>query len=203
MYKKPENPKDYILSVLKQTKSSSHDKTHPSRTESVQIRETSGPPTENTSSKEHESSEISKDTKLSTLSPFRLVPSLSSSSEDSYTLLSQRSQPSSMRSISERSDSFHGDSFDETEFNVNQVNLLQIVTFKYHIISTLGRGSYGLVKLAKDNNTQQMRAIKIMEKQRLKRMRRLKPGQVTNALQDLLVEIAIMKKLDHRNGNLA
>lgn len=45
-----------------------------------------------------------------------------------------------------------------------------------------------------------MRAIKIIEKERLKRMRRLKPGQVTTALQDLLVEIAIMKKLNHPNG---
>jgi hypothetical protein len=42
----------------------------------------------------------------------------------------------------------------------------------------------------------------MIRKNRLKRMRRLRPGKVTNAFQDMQVEIAIMKKLYHPNGKL-
>jgi hypothetical protein len=47
-----------------------------------------------------------------------------------------------------------------------------------------------------------LKAVKIVRKQRLKKMRRIKPGQITDAFQDLLVEIAIMKKIHHPNGKL-
>jgi serine/threonine protein kinase len=61
---------------------------------------------------------------------------------------------------------------------------------------------YGKVKLGKDVSTGEKRAVKILRKQRLKRMRRIRPGKISDAYQDLLVEIAILKKLRHPNGRV-
>ncbi|PRP87322.1 calcium/calmodulin-dependent protein kinase kinase 2 beta isoform 3 [Planoprotostelium fungivorum] len=70
---------------------------------------------------------------------------------------------------------------------------------QYIILSTIGRGMYGKVKLAEDTITGAKFAVKVLRKQRLKRMRRLRPGKISDALQDLREEIAIMKKLNHPN----
>lgn len=72
---------------------------------------------------------------------------------------------------------------------------------QYILLKNLGVGTYGKVKLAKDTITGQHRAIKVLRKERLKRMRRFLPGQVTDAFQDMQIEIAVMKKLYHPNGS--
>lgn len=74
---------------------------------------------------------------------------------------------------------------------------------QYTFIRKLGEGSYGKVKLAECNH--RLYAIKIINKDRLRRQREFvvnpKGGGigVRNALQDILREIAIMKKLRHDN----
>lgn len=45
--------------------------------------------------------------------------------------------------------------------------------------------------------------MKVLNRQRLRRMRRLRPGKVSDAFQDLQEEIAIMKKLNHPNGEIS
>nr|CAG4717460.1 unnamed protein product [Naegleria fowleri] len=65
----------------------------------------------------------------------------------------------------------------------------------YTIISTLGKGSYGKVKLVLDNDNKPF-ALKIMNKTLLKRVKKSGGG---NLLMDVQREIAIMKKLSHPN----
>ncbi|EFC39391.1 predicted protein [Naegleria gruberi] len=66
---------------------------------------------------------------------------------------------------------------------------------EYTVISTLGKGSYGKVKLVLDNNNKPF-AMKIMNKAMLKRVKKAGGG---NLLMDVQREIAIMKKLSHQN----
>jgi len=73
---------------------------------------------------------------------------------------------------------------------------------QYTFLRKLGEGAYGKVKLAECNHRHY--AIKIINKDRLRRQREFvvnpKGGMgVRNALQDILREIAIMKKLQHEN----
>ncbi|AYU83036.1 protein kinase, putative [Leishmania donovani] len=66
----------------------------------------------------------------------------------------------------------------------------------YRVIANLGRGAYGKVKLGVDTNTGQMVAIKIIDKKLLKRIGGLGSSNQEAALKR---EIAIMKKVRHRN----
>ncbi|CAG9582585.1 putative protein kinase [Leishmania major strain Friedlin] len=66
----------------------------------------------------------------------------------------------------------------------------------YRVIANLGRGAYGKVKLGVDTNTGQMVAIKIIDKKLLKRIGGMGSSNQEAALKR---EIAIMKKVRHRN----
>lgn len=66
---------------------------------------------------------------------------------------------------------------------------------EYVILKTLGAGSYGKVKLCINLLDEQFYAIKIFHKGMLRRKR----IGMSTALQDVVREIAIMKKLRHRN----
>ena len=66
---------------------------------------------------------------------------------------------------------------------------------RYTMISTLGKGSYGKVKLVLDDNNKPF-AMKIMNKAVLKKIKKSGGG---NLLMDVQREIAIMKKLSHPN----
>eukprot|EP01116_Phalansterium_solitarium_P011744 TRINITY_DN27501_c0_g1_i1.p1 TRINITY_DN27501_c0_g1~~TRINITY_DN27501_c0_g1_i1.p1 ORF type:complete len:535 (+),score=173.62 TRINITY_DN27501_c0_g1_i1:189-1793(+) len=63
----------------------------------------------------------------------------------------------------------------------------------YKLMHTLGRGMFGKVKLAIDVNTEHRVAIKILNKRHLRR----KAGD--DSLDDIQIEVAVMKKLDHPN----
>ncbi|CBZ30784.1 putative protein kinase [Leishmania mexicana MHOM/GT/2001/U1103] len=66
----------------------------------------------------------------------------------------------------------------------------------YRVIANLGRGAYGKVKLGIDTNTGQKVAIKIIDKKLLKKLGGLGTSNQEAALKR---EIAIMKKVRHRN----
>eukprot|EP00756_Hemistasia_phaeocysticola_P030468 Hpha_TRINITY_DN16291_c2_g2::TRINITY_DN16291_c2_g2_i1::g.14151::m.14151/K07359/CAMKK2; calcium/calmodulin-dependent protein kinase kinase 2 len=68
---------------------------------------------------------------------------------------------------------------------------------EYAVITELGRGAYGKVKLVTHIPTDQWFAIKIMNKHVLSRVRKGVSGKT--AMDDVLREIAIMKALDHPN----
>lgn len=75
---------------------------------------------------------------------------------------------------------------------------------EYKLLQTLGKGSYGKVKLAINEKTSKKYAIKIFHKSILKHQHRYTQnsngaGNFVNALQDVFKEIAIMKKLSHPN----
>jgi len=65
----------------------------------------------------------------------------------------------------------------------------------FEVIKLLGKGAFGKVKLCKDINDGKMYAIKIMDKMMLKKKRQ----GMTNMLESVKKEIAIMKKLNHQN----
>eukprot|EP01137_Pigoraptor_chileana_P037208 Opistho-2@33934 len=72
---------------------------------------------------------------------------------------------------------------------------------QYTLYNELGRGAFGLVRLAIDNNTGMRHAVKILSKKRLRRkgpVGRPGPGGA-DPLMDVRREIAILKKLDHPN----
>ncbi len=74
----------------------------------------------------------------------------------------------------------------------------------YAIVKLIGEGAFGKVKLAYDQNTEELFAIKMFRKSLLKKKREYfkKEGGgmgFKNALQDVKREIAIMKKLSHPN----
>lgn len=64
----------------------------------------------------------------------------------------------------------------------------------YTVLRPIGKGSYGKVKLCIDSNNKAF-AVKIMEKSALKRV---KKGE-SSALDDVMREIAILKKIRHEN----
>eukprot|EP01016_Furgasonia_blochmanni_P014461 TRINITY_DN1757_c0_g1_i2.p2 TRINITY_DN1757_c0_g1~~TRINITY_DN1757_c0_g1_i2.p2 ORF type:complete len:376 (+),score=57.94 TRINITY_DN1757_c0_g1_i2:140-1267(+) len=76
---------------------------------------------------------------------------------------------------------------------------------QYTLIKKIGEGSYGKVKLAIKNETEEKVAIKIFRTNVLKKKREMIKDPETgkmffkDAFQDVLKEIAIMKKLDHPN----
>eukprot|EP00756_Hemistasia_phaeocysticola_P031111 Hpha_TRINITY_DN16332_c2_g5::TRINITY_DN16332_c2_g5_i1::g.60885::m.60885/K07359/CAMKK2; calcium/calmodulin-dependent protein kinase kinase 2 len=72
---------------------------------------------------------------------------------------------------------------------------------EYCVMSELGRGSYGKVKLVVHNATERLYAIKIMNKSVLAKVNKGGQGdlQGKSALDDAMHEIAVMKRLDHPN----
>eukprot|EP00756_Hemistasia_phaeocysticola_P038463 Hpha_TRINITY_DN16758_c2_g1::TRINITY_DN16758_c2_g1_i1::g.79101::m.79101/K07359/CAMKK2; calcium/calmodulin-dependent protein kinase kinase 2 len=70
---------------------------------------------------------------------------------------------------------------------------------EYAVISELGRGSYGKVKLALHTESDVLFAIKIMNKSVLSRVKTRDAHGEKTAFDDVLREIAIMKRLDHPN----
>eukprot|EP00287_Rhodomonas_sp_CCMP768_P019270 CAMPEP_0202818798 /NCGR_PEP_ID=MMETSP1389-20130828/8611_1 /ASSEMBLY_ACC=CAM_ASM_000865 /TAXON_ID=302021 /ORGANISM="Rhodomonas sp., Strain CCMP768" /LENGTH=386 /DNA_ID=CAMNT_0049491223 /DNA_START=104 /DNA_END=1264 /DNA_ORIENTATION=+ len=65
----------------------------------------------------------------------------------------------------------------------------------FEVIKALGKGAFGKVKLCKDTHDGQLYAIKIMDKTVLKKKRQ----GMSNMLESVKKEIAIMKKLSHAN----
>lgn len=66
---------------------------------------------------------------------------------------------------------------------------------EYLVIGELGRGSFGKVKLAEHKQHRDLVAIKILNKSMLRKVR----NGMTSAIQQVQTEIAVMKKLRHRN----
>ena len=64
------------------------------------------------------------------------------------------------------------------------------------LFETIGRGAYGKVKRALNTEDDTFYAAKIYDK---KTLRRKRVGQFGNALQGVAKEIAIWKRLNHRN----
>merc|ERR1719410_1204213 len=70
----------------------------------------------------------------------------------------------------------------------------------YLLLKTLGSGSFGKVRRAINISTRQNVAIKIINKNTLKRKRTMRKGQAPTSLYDnVLQEIAIMKRVNHPN----
>lgn len=65
----------------------------------------------------------------------------------------------------------------------------------FEVIKALGKGAFGKVKLCKDSHDGHLYAIKIMDKTVLKKKRQ----GMSNMLESVKKEIAIMKKLSHPN----
>lgn len=68
---------------------------------------------------------------------------------------------------------------------------------QYIVLKVVGKGSFGKVKLvlnAEENNKPY--AMKVLSKRKLKKIFK---GQNRTAMNDVMQEIAIMKKLDHKN----
>jgi serine/threonine protein kinase len=74
----------------------------------------------------------------------------------------------------------------------------QKVVNNYLFVKKLGQGSYGTVMLAKDITTEILYAIKIVDKSILSKKGKMMK-QNNTAMEDLFMEIAIMKKLKHPN----
>uniref|UniRef100_A0A6U2AVL0 Protein kinase domain-containing protein n=2 Tax=Hemiselmis andersenii TaxID=464988 RepID=A0A6U2AVL0_HEMAN len=66
---------------------------------------------------------------------------------------------------------------------------------QFEIVKLLGKGAFGKVKLCKDTRDGKLYALKIMDKNVLKKKRQ----GMSNMLQSVQKEIAIMKKLNHKN----
>ncbi len=66
----------------------------------------------------------------------------------------------------------------------------------YILLNKLGQGSYGEVRLAKEKATNTLFAMKIINKDTL---RRRKMGKDYTSMDDVKREIAIMKKVAHPN----
>ncbi len=64
---------------------------------------------------------------------------------------------------------------------------------QYRILCQLGRGSFGKVKLCVDTTSNRPFALKILNKGKMMKTR----TSMGNAMQQVLLEVAIMKKLSH------
>eukprot|EP00873_Tetraselmis_striata_P022640 jgi/Tetstr1/442904/TSEL_030967.t1 len=70
---------------------------------------------------------------------------------------------------------------------------------QYMVMKTLGKGSFGTVRLCFNLNDKKLYAIKTLNKKQLTRTRGLKKQRNADPLDDLKREIAVMKKLKHPN----
>lgn len=79
--------------------------------------------------------------------------------------------------------------------------LLQGVTFvnEYALISTLGRGSFGKVKLSLSTIDSQLYALKLMPKQKTMRLSSSRSMRRVQTDESIQQEIDIMKAIDHPN----
>eukprot|EP01064_Diplonema_japonicum_P006926 TRINITY_DN1472_c2_g1_i2.p1 TRINITY_DN1472_c2_g1~~TRINITY_DN1472_c2_g1_i2.p1 ORF type:complete len:948 (+),score=198.77 TRINITY_DN1472_c2_g1_i2:66-2846(+) len=75
------------------------------------------------------------------------------------------------------------------------------IVSNYVVLGTLGKGSYSKVKLCKSVVTNETRAMKVYKKSLLKHVGRLggRGSQLATALHKVKQEVAILKKLRHRN----
>ena len=69
-----------------------------------------------------------------------------------------------------------------------------IMINQYSVIKKLGEGSFAKVLLCKDNNTDNLYAIKVMNKKQLKQK---KTGQGKTAYDCIYEELKVMERLDH------
>lgn len=68
---------------------------------------------------------------------------------------------------------------------------------QYIVVKTVGKGSFGKVKLVLNTDEENKAyAMKVLSKRKLKK---IFVGKNRTAMQDVMQEIAIMKKLDHEN----
>lgn len=67
---------------------------------------------------------------------------------------------------------------------------------QYKIVKQLGTGAFATVKLCVDKNTNKSYAIKIMNKERLKKIRQ---GKDKNAYDCVMDELKVMERLEHPN----
>ena len=67
---------------------------------------------------------------------------------------------------------------------------------QYKIIKTLGKGSFATVRLCQDNKTRDYYAIKVMNKNELKK---IQIGRGRNAFDCVVDELKVMKRLEHSN----
>eukprot|EP00736_Rhodelphis_marinus_P001629 Rmarinus@m.13495 len=103
-----------------------------------------------------------------------------------------REPESGTRSPSPSSDATHTD---KAAFVKDEETGLKYIN-QYQFVKTLGQGAFGKVKLATSGD--QKFAIKIIRRSLLK-ARKLGRGRTVSLLDNILREIAIMKKLDHPN----
>mmetsp|Transcript_25799 Transcript_25799/g.50401 ORF Transcript_25799/g.50401 Transcript_25799/m.50401 type:complete len:438 (-) Transcript_25799:97-1410(-) len=82
----------------------------------------------------------------------------------------------------------------EIEKRVDEETGIKTVN-QFEIVKPLGKGAFGKVKLCKDTRDGKLYALKIMDKNVLKKKRQ----GMSNMLQSVQKEIAIMKKLNHKN----
>ena len=110
--------------------------------------------------------------------------------------------------ITERTDTgldsgFDSDESDSPNHQVTETKIVRKETDadggkfinQYLVIQEIGRGSFGKVKLVQHVETDKYFAIKILNKSLLKKLRR----QKKNPLESVQTEIAILKKLRHKN----
>ena len=78
----------------------------------------------------------------------------------------------------------------------------RLIVNNYIILNVLGKGSYGEVRLCKEKNTNQIFAVKVIHKGILKK-RKTQPiigkNVLSSCMDDVKMEIDIMKKLNHEN----
>lgn len=67
---------------------------------------------------------------------------------------------------------------------------------QYKVLKHLGSGAFASVKLCEDKKTKEMFAIKIMNRERLQR---IKQGKDRNAYDCVTEELRVMERLDHPN----
>jgi hypothetical protein len=70
---------------------------------------------------------------------------------------------------------------------------------QYLIGKTIGKGSFGKVKLVVDQNTKEQLAMKIMSKSLLKRKKVFIRGRMSNQLENIKQELKIMYMMHHPN----
>lgn len=70
---------------------------------------------------------------------------------------------------------------------------------EYALAGTLGRGSFGTVKLALNTKDHELYALKLIPKSRRSRNRRMPAGAPLVAEADVMQEITVMKNLSHPN----
>eukprot|EP00659_Diplonema_papillatum_P022706 gene22706-34773_t len=124
---------------------------------------------------------VSNDNLLHPLQPVR-TPRQTASINSPFAFTSAGSLEGSVRETATR----RTGSDDDGNKTVNQ----------YSVIGDLGKGAYSKVKLVIDNDNDEVRAMKIMKKSILKKKR---SSAGSSAMDNVLRELALLKKIQHRN----